>query len=121
MVEIMIGVRDWQRIDGTLDNTGATERVGGDEELAAAAGRLREVGWAVAAAHPAVGLGRGGWPPTTETLAIRMSRADWQMVAAELRRWADVADGLDEDETREEAATQRRIANLVSTCLDEER
>lgn len=35
MVEIVIGVRDSQRIDGTLDNTGATERVGStylDEE-----------------------------------------------------------------------------------------
>lgn len=50
-----------------------------------------------------------------------VSRADWQMVAAELRRWADVADGIDDDETREEATAQRRLANLVSTYLDEER
>jgi len=35
VVEIVIAVRDWRRIDGTLDNPGATERVGStclDEE-----------------------------------------------------------------------------------------
>ncbi|MBD5787380.1 hypothetical protein IF650_14485 [Cellulosimicrobium terreum] len=119
MIEIVFRMRDWHHVDGTLDNTGASERVGGDEVLAASAGRLREVGWAAAAAHPRARPG-WGWPPEDDELAVPLGRADWELVVQELRRWAEITALRADDAARDEAATQRRVAELVRRHLDAE-
>ncbi|MCB7137440.1 hypothetical protein [Cellulosimicrobium marinum] len=120
MVEIVFRVRDWHLVDGTLDNTGAVERVGGDEALAEAAGRLREAGWAAAAQHPRVQPG-WGWPPEDDDLAVTLDRGDWALVVSELHRWADVGD-LQGDRQgdplgADDAASSRRIARAIEARL----
>jgi hypothetical protein len=87
-------VRDWQRIDATMDNTGAVERVDGDPARAETAGRVREEGWRAIDAHPDAGAGRVGWPPDESELTIRLDAPTWAFVVEELRRWGDVEQGL---------------------------
>lgn len=117
MIEIVFRMRDWHDVDGTLDNTGATERVGGDEALAASAGRLREAGWAAAARHPR-SLPGWGWPPEDDELAVRLDRTDWELIVHELRRWAEITALRADDDAADEAATQRRVAQLIERRLD---
>ncbi|WP_435736012.1 hypothetical protein V5D56_14535 [Cellulosimicrobium sp. PMB13] len=117
MIEIVFRMRDWHSVDGTLDNTGATERVGGDEALAASAGRLREAGWAAAARHPSR-RPEWGWPPEDDELAVTLDRTDWELVVHELRRWAEITALRSGDDARDEAATQRRVAQLIERRLD---
>jgi hypothetical protein len=83
-------VRDWQRIDATMDNTGSIAREDGRLTLADRADHVRDEGWRAVHEHPEAGLGRVGWPPDDAELAIRLDAATWAFVCAELRGWADV-------------------------------
>lgn len=83
-------VGDWLRIDATLDNTGAIERVDGDPELAEAAGRVREAGWRASRSHERRGEGPVGWPPRDAVLEIRLRSGDWDVVRQEIARWRAV-------------------------------
>lgn len=71
---------------GSCRYTGAAERVGGDPELAEAAGRIREEGWRASRAHRRSGEGLGGWPPADAALPIRLGRAEWAIIRQELDR-----------------------------------
>ena len=86
-------VADWLRIDAALDNTGAVEQVGGDQELADAVGRIREEGWRACEAHPGRGQGPVGWPPHEAELEIRLDSAAWDVVEQELVRRREVEVG----------------------------
>jgi hypothetical protein len=91
-ITLTMPVRQWQTIDGTLDNTVAVEIVGGDEQVAARAGALREVGWGALREHPLAGQGHAGWPPDSADFTVSMPREDWDFIAVQLARWA-AADG----------------------------
>lgn len=115
-------VSDWLRIDATLDNTGAVERVGGDPELAEAVGRIREEGWRASRAHRQSGEGFGGWPPADAALPIRLGPAEWGIVRQELDRWRAVtSQRLARARTDQEAADLRdsiRWSDAMRLALD---
>jgi hypothetical protein len=83
-------VRDWQRIDATMDNTGSIAAENGEEALADQAHRVREEGWRALHEHPQAGLGRAGWPPDDAELTVHLDAPTWAFVCTELRRWAEV-------------------------------
>jgi hypothetical protein len=118
-----VQVSDWLRIDVTMDNTGAVERVGGDPELAEAAGRVRAAGWRALRSHPRRGEGPGGWPPLDTVLEIELRSGDWDVVRQEIARWREVAvELLAGNRTDHEAADlldSVRWSDAMLTALDE--
>lgn len=100
-------VRDWQRVDGTMDNTADLAWVDGDRVVATTADGVRDAGWRAVHAHPAAGLGAVGWPPDDAELTVRLDAATWAFVIAELERWGEVARGLLARSTPADAAQWR--------------
>ncbi|KRC32934.1 MULTISPECIES: hypothetical protein [Oerskovia] len=95
-MKVSTRVEDWQVIDGTLDNTVDIASEDGDAELCAVGLRIRQAGWEACAVHPHRGGGSVGWPPADDVLEVELSRDDWTVAIAQLRRWAAVGEATDD-------------------------
>jgi hypothetical protein len=106
-VPVKMTVRQWQIIDGTMDNTVSVEAENGDPDNVVEAGRsIREAGWDQVA-HWTPGVpGSGKWPPDNQMVTVTLTRGQWALAASSLDRWADIKDP-------EDAAVSRAICDLV--------
>lgn len=83
---VVLTVRQWHAIDGTLDNIAHVAAVDGDEDTLRRARRLREYGWYLSRTHVRAGEGELGWPPVDERFVVELDPDDWRLVRRHLDR-----------------------------------
>ena len=108
---VELTTRQWQIIDGTMDNEVSVEAENGDPRGVVHVGRqVRVAGWDQVA-HWTPGVpGSGSWPPDGQVVSVTMSSDQWALVCSALIRWADVSERLGKVE---DATTSRAIHDLV--------
>jgi hypothetical protein len=113
VVRRALTVRQWQTIDGTLDNLASTEQVDGDLAKAEHARRIRAVGWAVLRSHPQAGLGSVGWPPDDSRFEVALPQEDWDFVTAAVTRSSEVGRELLGDPRLHAAVRAEQAASVA--------
>lgn len=108
---VELTTRQWQIIDGTMDNEVSVEVENGDPRGVVDIGhQVRVMGWDQVA-HWTPGVpGSGSWPPDGQVVCVTMSGDHWALVCSALTRWADVSEQLG---NIEDASTSRAIYDLV--------
>ena len=107
---VMMTTRQWQVIDGTIDNEVDTAVMNGDPQGVSGLGqRVRQAGW-----DQIVGSAEG-WPPDDAVITITLTRSQWALVVEVLNRWAQVAELVGHGD---EAQFGRHIRSLVMAQLE---
>ena len=82
-----ITVREWQLVDGAVDNSMAVDAVDGVAKTLMVGACVRDAGWRASATY-AGDRDEYGWPPLEHLLPLTLRRAHWTWVLAQLDRWA---------------------------------
>ena len=107
---VTMRVREWQIVDGTLDNTVNVEIVDGDPGIARLASAIRKAGWSQVAGWAPGQAESRGWPPEDQAVDVELSHIEWLLICGQLARWAAI--GRDGGRS-ENAAMSEAIRELI--------
>lgn len=113
-IEVSMSVKDWQWLDGTIDNTVAMDSADGDTGTMEQGRRIRSAGWEAARVHPRSKDGWAGWPPFDEELIISLPATAWHYAIQELRRWDQVARETSSSEAERDELRGDAIASFLA-------
>ncbi|GGN49216.1 hypothetical protein FHR83_008737 [Actinoplanes campanulatus] len=129
VVPIVVGVADWLRIDGVMDNEirdlrdKCFESEVPDQlnpfwvELTENAESIRQAGWDQLPGWPKESKGFRSWPAPGQTQEMHLGARQWGLIVSALERWATLDD---EDGHQESAAFLRRVAAEVRTGYEQQ-
>jgi hypothetical protein len=92
-VTLQMPARVWAGIDAGVDNVVSRAAEDGDEQVMYIGQTIRQAGW------DQVPWMNGNWPPMTQIISIRLTRAQWRFAANEARQSIAIYEELHDDES----------------------
>lgn len=115
---IELTVRQWQIIDGTMDNAVAVASQNGDPRAIVDLGSsVRAAGWEQVGRRDSDVPGSGGWPPNEQVATVTMSGEQWALVSSSLAHWAEISEELGDVD---DASTSRAIRDIIVHRLSQQ-
>ncbi|GAA2230493.1 hypothetical protein GCM10010413_29920 [Promicromonospora sukumoe] len=108
-MRLIMTVRDWLRVDATMDNVHWSANQRGQREETSAAAAVRQAGWDQVATH---GPENGGWPVYDRTTQVELSADQWRFVVKSLESWIP-----DNDGDTAEARHTLQVIVLINSAL----
>jgi hypothetical protein len=108
---VELTTRQWQMIDGVVDNEVNTRAEEGGEGFVDTGLSVRQAGW------DQVIVGSDIWPPDDQVVTVTLTIGQWGLIVSSLDIWVSITEDMD---AHEGSAAARVIREVVSAQAGEQ-